>query len=84
MMYGPSEHACPRCREQLYVGQASGVTLHGCGRCGGVWLGSACARRIAEALPGDAIELDARGGGARAGHRRGAKGARDRGERGDL
>jgi len=60
MMYGPSEHACPRCREQLYVGQASGVTLHGCGRCGGVWLGSACARRIAEALPGDAIELAGR------------------------
>jgi Zn-finger nucleic acid-binding protein len=60
MMYGPSEHTCPRCLEQLYVGKASGVTLHGCGRCGGVWLGSACARRIAEALPGDAIELAGR------------------------
>jgi Zn-finger nucleic acid-binding protein len=60
MMYGLSNHACPRCREPLYIGHASGVTLHGCGRCGGVWLGSACARRIAEVLPGDAIELAGR------------------------
>ncbi|MCK6588608.1 MAG: zf-TFIIB domain-containing protein [Polyangiaceae bacterium] len=60
MMYGLSNHTCPRCREPLYIGLASSVTLHGCGRCGGVWLGSACARRIAEALPGDAIELAGR------------------------
>lgn len=36
------------------------MTLHGCGRCGGVWLGPACAQRLAEALPKEAIELAAR------------------------
>lgn len=57
MMYGLSQLACPRCKSLLFIGQASGVTIHGCGRCGGVWLGAACARRVAEALPGDALEL---------------------------
>jgi Zn-finger nucleic acid-binding protein len=60
MMYTLSEHACPRCRDRLYVGHASGVTLHGCAHCGGVWLGSACAMRVAEALPEDAIALAGR------------------------
>jgi Zn-finger nucleic acid-binding protein len=60
MTYSQSNHACPRCLVPLYIGHASGVTLHGCGRCGGVWLASACARRVAEALPSDAIELAGR------------------------
>ncbi|HSN98376.1 MAG TPA: zf-TFIIB domain-containing protein, partial [Candidatus Nanopelagicales bacterium] len=55
-----SPFACPRCAISMYVGQAGGMTLHGCGRCGGVWLGRACAQRLAEALPNDAIELATR------------------------
>jgi len=29
---------CPRCRVGLHVGEADQLTLHACGRCGGVWL----------------------------------------------
>jgi Zn-finger nucleic acid-binding protein len=42
------------------VGHAAGVVLHGCGRCGGVWLATACAQRFAKSLPLDAIKLAAR------------------------
>ena len=48
---------CPRCRLDLFAGAAGGVTMHGCGRCGGVWLDNASARRIHEAAPADAVAL---------------------------
>ncbi|AUX38901.1 uncharacterized protein SOCE26_002820 [Sorangium cellulosum] len=51
---------CPRCAAPLHVGQAGGMTLHGCGRCGGIWLGLACAQRLADALPKEASVLAAR------------------------
>lgn len=48
---------CPRCRKPLFVGTASGVVVQACGTCGGVWLDAASARRVAEALPADALNL---------------------------
>jgi Zn-finger nucleic acid-binding protein len=30
--------SCPRCGLELFVGRAPEVTMHGCGRCGGIWL----------------------------------------------
>jgi Zn-finger nucleic acid-binding protein len=29
---------CPRCRVALHTGEAEAITVHACGRCGGVWL----------------------------------------------
>ncbi|WP_438022615.1 zf-TFIIB domain-containing protein [Sorangium sp. So ce233] len=59
-MPSPASLTCPRCAVPLHVGQAGGMTLHGCGRCGGIWLGPACAQRLADALPGEASALAAR------------------------
>ncbi len=61
MMHAVSSYSCPRCENAaLYVGHAEGVTLHGCAQCGGVWLNAASARKIAEALPKEAILLSER------------------------
>ena len=60
MAIARSPHRCPRCHVPLHVGHAAAVVLHGCGRCCGVWLATACARRIAESLPAEAIALAAR------------------------
>ena len=49
--------SCPRCRVDLFRGEAAGVTMLGCGRCGGVWLDNAAVRRIQEVAPDDAIAL---------------------------
>jgi Zn-finger nucleic acid-binding protein len=48
---------CPRCRLGLFVGQAGGVTMNACGRCGGVWLDNASARKIHEAASVEAVSL---------------------------
>jgi Zn-finger nucleic acid-binding protein len=66
--FNVSALACPRCEAavraagkgvapRLFAGVAAGMTLHGCGACGGVFLGQACARRLAEATPPEAVEL---------------------------
>lgn len=57
--------ACPRCAAHpqasaasptlLFTDTVGGLTLHACGACGGIFLGTACAQRLAEALPHDAI-----------------------------
>jgi Zn-finger nucleic acid-binding protein len=36
------------------------MSVHGCPSCGGVWLGTECARRFSMELPPDAIELAAK------------------------
>lgn len=81
-MLGPvsvqrSQLLCPRClvahravgrsdAPPLFVGSVGGMTLHGCGGCGGVFLGPACARRLAEAQPPEAVALATQAGaGAR-------------------
>lgn len=56
----PSSLHCPRCMTPMLLGHAGGMRLHGCGTCGGVWLGSDCAQRLASALPTEAIEMAAR------------------------
>jgi Zn-finger nucleic acid-binding protein len=52
---------CPRCRERLYVGRAE-MTLHGCGRCGGVFLDNADSQRLVKAFPDDAVALSEHAG----------------------
>jgi Zn-finger nucleic acid-binding protein len=37
---------CPRCRIGLHEGEAEQLTLHACGRCGGVWLAPHDADRL--------------------------------------
>ncbi len=61
MMHAVSTYSCPRCENAaLYIGQAEGVTLHGCAECGGVWLNAKCAQKIADAMPKEAILLSER------------------------
>jgi Zn-finger nucleic acid-binding protein len=52
--------SCPRCQAGLFVGQASDITMHGCGQCGGLWLDSVAAVKVRQALPQDALDLAAR------------------------
>jgi len=56
----PSPHHCPRCLTPMLVGEAGGMSVHGCPSCGGVWLGTECARRFSLELPPEAIELAAK------------------------
>ncbi len=56
---------CPRCAAEaalrgaqapaLFACATAGVTLHGCGSCGGVFLEQRCAERLASQLPSAAI-----------------------------
>lgn len=56
----PSPHDCPRCLTPMLMGLAGGLSVHGCPTCGGVWLGTECARRFSAELPAEAIELAAK------------------------
>lgn len=49
--------SCPRCRLGLFRGQAANVVMLACGRCGGVWLDNAAARKIQDVAPDEAIAL---------------------------
>jgi Zn-finger nucleic acid-binding protein len=42
----PVELRCPHCRTRLVTVRASDVDLSGCGRCGGIWVDNASARRV--------------------------------------
>lgn len=55
-----SPHYCPRCLTPMLVGQAGGLSVHGCPSCGGIWLGTECARRFSMEVPAEAIELAAK------------------------
>lgn len=57
MSVAVSQLPCPRCHAALYVGSTSHVTLHGCGGCGGVWLGKACVQQLMQKMPADALQL---------------------------
>jgi len=64
-----SRYSCPRCRSHNYEAPlfhraAGGVGLNGCGACGGVFLAPACARKLSEALPDEAIRLSSSAGSA--------------------
>ncbi|WP_394834405.1 zf-TFIIB domain-containing protein [Pendulispora rubella] len=49
---------CPHCTGRpLYEGTQGSSALHGCGICGGVWIGNDLARRMFERLDMDAIAL---------------------------
>jgi Zn-finger nucleic acid-binding protein len=37
-MEGATSIVCPRCTAVLFAAETGGVTLNGCGRCGGIWL----------------------------------------------
>lgn len=60
-----SPYMCPRCRSNghrapLFSRVADGIGMNGCGACGGVFLGPDCVRRLAEALPEEALALSER------------------------
>jgi Zn-finger nucleic acid-binding protein len=44
----PTGPLCPHCRQGLVSITVSETELHGCGRCGGIWLENAAARRVME------------------------------------
>ncbi len=48
---------CPHCAIPLAVGTRGAVTLHGCGNCGGLWVGPQLASRLATVLDPDAMAL---------------------------
>ncbi len=57
MLPRPSSHACPRCalplvaRRAATAGPDGPVVVESCGACRGLWLDTASASRVAEALP---------------------------------
>jgi Zn-finger nucleic acid-binding protein len=57
MQSAPSPHACPRCSRQLHVAQVSGVTLHGCGACGGLWLDNASTTQVLARINPQVVSL---------------------------
>ena len=48
---------CPHCDQDLHEAKVSGVTLCGCGRCGGIWLDNAGSTRVARALERDVVNM---------------------------
>lgn len=48
---------CPRCAQPLLVATAGGSTLHGCSRCGGLWVDHQAAQRVVHALDEAALQL---------------------------
>jgi Zn-finger nucleic acid-binding protein len=48
---------CPRCGLALFVGQAVDLTMHACGRCGGIWLDPDGAARVRLYVSADALDL---------------------------
>lgn len=48
---------CPRCGLPLFEGQANGVAMLGCGRCGGVWLDNESAQRAVAAFDAAVVAL---------------------------
>lgn len=60
-------HGCPVCGLPLFTAETEGVTLRGCGRCGGIWVDNASARHAltVDADPIDALQLRAAKQGVR-------------------
>lgn len=47
----PVSFNCPRCDVGLVSADAQGLTLHGCGVCGGIWLDNAATRAVVDQGP---------------------------------
>ena len=47
---GATSLSCPRCDVPLFEGKAEYTILHGCGRCGGIWLDNAASSRLVNAV----------------------------------
>ena len=41
-----SHLSCPRCSRQLHLAHVKGVSLHGCGGCGGLWLDNGSTNQV--------------------------------------
>lgn len=52
-----SAKLCPRCGLGLYVGHTHNVAMHGCGRCGGLWLDRQGADYVVQAVCTQALGL---------------------------
>lgn len=55
-----SDFACPRCDARLFAGQADGVSMLGCGLCGGIWLDNEAAQRVTQHFSERVVELATR------------------------
>ncbi|MEZ4223279.1 MAG: zf-TFIIB domain-containing protein [Polyangiaceae bacterium] len=42
--------ACPRCGVAMFVGETPMGSVRGCGRCGGIWLGTTASQRLTQTL----------------------------------
>jgi Zn-finger nucleic acid-binding protein len=51
---------CPRCDVPLFEGNAAESVLHGCGKCGGVWLDHEASQKVVSSLPAGILELAGR------------------------
>jgi Zn-finger nucleic acid-binding protein len=47
---GETSLACPRCDVALFEGKAETSIVHGCGRCGGMWLDNMSSKRVLGAV----------------------------------
>src|SRR4029077_12783575 len=58
-----AEHSacvCPRCEQALFFGEADGVSMLGCGICGGIWLDNASAQRVTQQYSDRVVDMAAR------------------------
>lgn len=70
-----TDHRCPVCGVGLFLGQASDVSMLGCGKCGGQWLDNAGTKRVVDGILSRqartmAQEVSTRGKAAEGGHYR--------------
>ena len=55
-----SNLVCPRCEQKLFFGDAEGVTLAGCGVCGGIWLDNEAAQKVTHHYSERVVEMATR------------------------
>ena len=48
---------CPRCRIALFAGRTASAVVHGCGRCGGVWVDHEASRLAIERRDSEVLSL---------------------------
>ncbi|CAN5609495.1 hypothetical protein BH09MYX1_BH09MYX1_27090 [soil metagenome] len=54
---GETSMPCPRCGAPLFAGKGETTTIHGCGKCGGVWLDNDASRRVVQAFDFEIVNL---------------------------
>lgn len=54
---GATSLTCPRCEIALFEGKADGRVVHGCGRCGGMWLDNVSSTRLLNMVSSPIVDL---------------------------